>query len=275
MAQKPTSTSTGKDAKAPTKGPLRARLGLPDAETPSRKMRVNVLAPEPAEGTGATGKVAVKFRHEATTRFATVAAEVRQLCLSDESISSDSIERVKRLLRDTFRSVDQNSRKELLAALVKHVAALQDSGALKRVPSDRVARVVSLVGEAAALVSTPASSDPRKALVENAASLPPMFADRTVDPQGKLPTALQWFEMHWRPLIVEGRSGDDIRQHDFKYYSALASALKRSGRKLSDILPPSPTRSRKGETEEERQTRLRNLNTARVRRHRANKRTPS
>lgn len=194
---------------------------------------------------------------------------------SDESINSVKLQAdARQALQRSLEQMDDAKRKQTIAALMAYIGQLQTTGALEGVPAGRLARVVSLVGEAAALVSTPASADLRKALIENADALPPLFADRTADLQGKLPTALQWFEMHWRPLIVEGCSGDDIRKHDIKYYSALASAMKRSGRKLSDVLPPSPTRGRRGDTAEDRQTHLRNLNTARVRRFRASRRPP-
>lgn len=276
MAQKPTSTSSGKGAKAPAKAPLRARMGLPESEAPRRRMQVNVLAPGQAEAAGTHAKVPVRFRHEATPRFGAMAAEIRQLCLSDESIFSASLERVTRLLRDTFGSVDQNSRKDLLAALVKHIAELQDSGALKRVPSDRIARVVSLVGDAAALVRTPSASTPHRVSRDSKGSaLPPLFGDRTADSDGTLPTALQWYDTQWRPLIEEGgRAGDDIRQHDLKFYEALASSLRRRGQKLSDILPPSPTRSRKGPTEKDRLEHKRALNRESVRRYRSKDKGP-
>jgi hypothetical protein len=104
----------------------------------------------------------------------------------------------------------------------------------------------------------------------------PLFRDRELCPKtGTVPTALQWFELVWAPRVLTGEAaGDDIRQHDFKFYEALASALRRRGQKLSDVLPASPTRGRRGPHSDDPEDHRRGLKREQMRRYRAKQRQP-
>ncbi len=160
--------------------------------------------------------------------------------LADESINSGKLwSDARQLLQRDLEQMDDTERKQTIAALMAYIGELQVNGALESVPSGRLARVAKLIGEAAEIVS----ADP--------ATYIPLFRDREIDAKtGKKPTALEWFNQVWKPRVEEGEAtGDDIRQTDFKFYEALASYQKSKGNKLSDLLPPSPTRSRLPDTE--------------------------
>ncbi len=182
--------------------------------------------------------------------------------LADESINSAKLlDDARQTLRRALERMDEAERKKTIAALMAYIGELQTSGALESVPSDRLARVAKLIGEAAEIVAV----DPQNYV--------PLFRDREIDPStGKKPTALQWFDLHWQPRVLAGEvTGDDIRQADFKFYESLASYQKSKGRKLSDLLPPSRTRAKIQETDEERRQRLNAAGTARSRRSRERK----
>lgn len=198
--------------------------------------------------------------------FQFAAEAIAETFLWVESIDSAKVAAAaQQELRRALERMDEQERKRTIAGLMAYIGELQTSGALESVPSDRLARVAKLIGEAAEIVS----ADP--------STFTPLFRDREVDPAtGKKPTALEWFDAVWKPRVDVGEaSGDDIRQADFKFYEALASYQKSKGRKLSDLLPPSPTRSKSKETDEERRRRLSAAGAERKRRWRESKSTPS
>lgn len=182
--------------------------------------------------------------------------------LADESINSAKLSAdARQFLRRALEHMDDAERKQTIAALMAYIGKLQTSGALESVPSDRLARVAKLIGEAAEIVSV----DPDSYI--------PLFRDREIDPAtGKKPTALEWFDQVWKPLVEAGEAtGDDIRQSDPAFYSNWASMLTKRGQKVSEFLPPSPTRGKIQETEEERRKRLSSAASKRVQRWRKNK----
>lgn len=168
--------------------------------------------------------------------------------------------------------LDDEVRKTTYDALLKLLELLQ-AQPTKRISEVSYLKIASLIGQAYALASASASASASS--LEHARGLPPRFAERGPLPNGALPTALQWFETHWKPLIEEGKAGDDIRRHDLKFYEALSASLRRRGERLSDILPPSPTRARKGEGSTDPEEHVRALHRERMRRYRAKKRHPT
>jgi hypothetical protein len=202
---------------------------------------------------------------DARPTFASVAREVGQYLRSDATINSGILMSLALLRwRSSVETMDDTERKQSIAALMAYVAELQAEGVLEGVPSGRLARVVKLIGEAVAVLSEPS--------VANA----PLFRERSPSPDtGKPPTAIEWFELVWKERVMAGEvTGDDIRRHDAHYYSTLASALSKRGKKISEVLPPSPTRALKVTDIPEGEDRQRFLNRERVKRHRANKRNP-
>lgn len=155
--------------------------------------------------------------------------------------------------------MDDAERKQTIADLMAYIGELQTSGVLEAVPSGRLARVAKLIGEVAEVIA----DDPSTYI--------PLFRDREIDPKtGKKPTALEWFEKVWKPRVTAGEAtGDEIRQIDPAFYSNWASMLTKRGQKVSDVLPPSPTRSRIGPTEKDRTEHQRKRNRDRMRRYRA------
>lgn len=165
----------------------------------------------------------------------------------DESISAAKILQTAQLLwRRDLETMDDNGRREAIASLMAKIGAMQASGALESVPSDRLARVAKLIGEAVEVLNAEPSNYIQ------------LFRDREVDPQtGKKPTALEWFDLVWKPLVEAGEAtGDDIRQIDPTFYTNWASMLTKRGQKVSEVLPPSPTRGKIQETDEQRRKRL-------------------
>lgn len=204
--------------------------------------------------------------------------------LSDESINVDILlPSTERALRSALAKMDEEAKRKTIAALMALVGDLQAEGALRAVPPQRLARVALLIGQAhAALIEHPSDAQRANfsAMVEHGAEkerkVPPLWREREADAKtGKLPTAIEWFDLHWKPLVLAGEAtGDDIRQCDFKFYESLASYQKSKGKKLSNLLPPSPTRSPKGETPEARSKRLSAAGTERKRRWRQSKASP-
>lgn len=194
-----------------------------------------------------------------------LAARLRLHVLAQESED----ERKKPLdVKAELERLDEETRKATYGALLKLLEILQAQQS-KPIPKASYVKIASLIGQAYALASM---SSPKRT---RESELPPKFADRAPLPNGTLPTALQWFETQWKPLIKQGKAGDDIRRHDLKFYEALSTALRRRGMKLSDVLPPSPTRSRKGPHSDDPEQHRRGLRREQMRRYRAKKRQPS
>lgn len=183
-----------------------------------------------------------------------------------ESINTDRmLSAVSDFLRPALECMDEEERKKTIAGLMAYIGELQASGVLESVPSDRLARVAKLIGEAAEIVS----ADPSTFI--------PLFRDREVDPTtGKKPTALEWFDAVWKPRVDAGEIvGADIKRDDPVFYSNLSSTLSRRGQKLADLLPPSRTgRPRNGGSVDTRLAHTRELNRKRAARWRASKREP-
>lgn len=224
------------------------------------------------EGEGRIRQVLLLVQKRLETSDSTLLAVVHSTALDflgyflcDESINVDILlASTERALRSALAKMDEEAKRKTIAALMALVGDLQAEGALNAVPPQRLARIALLIGQAhAAVVEQP--SDMQRAnlatMIEHGAEEdegPPLWREREADPKtGKRPTAIEWFDLHWKPLVLAGEaSGDDIRQHDFKFYEALASYQKSKGKKLSDLLPPSPTRGKIQETAEERRKRI-------------------
>jgi hypothetical protein len=152
-----------------------------------------------------------------------------------ESINADKVlSTAAGFLRRAWERMDEDDRKKMIAGLMAYIGELQTAGVLEATPSDRLARVAMLIGEAASLVSV-VSSEPTTTT---------LFEHRQIDPiTGKKPTAIDWFNTHWLPRVQAGEiTGEDIRAADPRYYQSLASGLRARKQKLSDILPPPRTR---------------------------------
>lgn len=165
-----------------------------------------------------------------------------------ESINADRVlPNVSGILRHALERMDEQERKKTIAGLMAYIGELQTAGVLEATPSDRLARVAKLIGEAAEIVSAAP------------AKYQPLFRDRPVDEAtGKKPTAVEWFDQVWKPRVEAGEAtGDDIRGVDPAFYNNFAAALSKRGEKVRDYLPPSPTRGKKDETAEQRAERLR------------------
>lgn len=107
-------------------------------------------------------------------------------------------------------------------------------------------------------------------------ALPPKFADRPAEANGERLSAFAFYTQHWAWRAEAGDVFlDDLREADPQLYRALAQHQARRGKKLTDLIPSSPTRGRKkhvrtlAEQTEERRRATR----ARVRRHRKALRT--
>ncbi|MBL8558144.1 MAG: hypothetical protein JNM47_05450 [Hyphomonadaceae bacterium] len=183
-----------------------------------------------------------------------------------ESINSDSvIAAVADSLRNALRRMNEEDRKKAIAGLMAYIGELQTAGVLEATPSDRLARVAKLIGEAAEIVSA------------NPSKFVPLFGDRPIDPAtGKKPTALEWFDQVWKSRADAGEVlGADMKRADPAFYSTLSSTLSRKNLKLTDLLPPSPTgRPRNPGPTDARLEHARELNRKRVARWRAGKSTP-
>jgi len=183
-----------------------------------------------------------------------------------ESINSDKlIATVADSLRSALRRMNEEDRKKTIAGLMAYIGELQTAGVLEATPSDRLARVAKLIGEAAEIVSA------------NPSKFVPLFGDRPIDPAtGKKPTALEWFDQVWKPRVDAGEVlGADMKRADPAFYSTLSSTLSRKNQKLTDLLPPSPTgRPRNPGPTDARLEHARELNRKRAARWRAGKRAP-
>ncbi len=183
-----------------------------------------------------------------------------------ESINADKVlSTAAGFLRRAWERMDEDDRKKMIAGLMAYIGELQTSGVLEATPSDRLARVAKLIGEAAEIVS----ADPSKFV--------PLFGDRPIDPAtGKKPTALEWFDQVWKPRVDAGEvHGADMKRTDPSFYSTLSSTLSRKNQKLTDLLPPSPTgRPRNPGPTDARLEHTRELNRKRVARWRESKRDP-
>ncbi|MBN8605720.1 MAG: hypothetical protein J0L81_02275 [Caulobacterales bacterium] len=212
------------------------------------------------------GESVVEFGHESALR------ERREWSLrlflllqtnltDDESKNSASLNGISEILRDLMEPMDERGRTKTIAVLMGYISELQTAGVLEATPSDRLARVAMLIGEAAALVKVPVPLLPRDV---------PKFENRVRDPVTlKRVNAIEWYDQQWKPLVDAGAAaGDDIRREDMRFYSALAGLLKARGKKISDVLPPSPTRGRKPGTDEERLKASRERNALAARRKR-------
>ena len=203
-----------------------------------------------------------KERSEQALRFLLLMME---FLTSLESKNSDIVRGDAEMLRDLLETMDEQDRKKTIAGLMAYIGELQTAGLLEATPSDRLARVAKLIGEAAEIVS----ADPAKYV--------PLFGDRPIDPAtGKKPTALEWFDQVWKPRVDAGEvHGADMKRTDPSFYSTLSSTLSRKNQKLTDLLPPSPTgRPRNPGPTDARLEHARELNRKRAARWRAAKRNP-
>lgn len=199
-------------------------------------------------------------------RFSAICWGLIEYFAAVESINADRLAaNAAEDLRRFLERMDDHDRKKTIAGLMAYIGELQTSGVLEATPSDRLARVAKLIGEAAEIVS----ADPSKFV--------PLFGDRPIDPAtGKKPTALEWFDQVWKPRVDAGEvHGADMKRTDPSFYSTLSSTLSRKNQKLTDLLPPSPTgRPRNPGPTDARLEHTRELNRKRVARWRESKRDP-
>lgn len=102
-------------------------------------------------------------------------------------------------------------------------------------------------------------------------ALPPKFGDRPPEADGERLIAFAFFTKHWAWRVEAGEVFlDDLKQADPQLYQALAQHQARQGKKLTDLIPSSPTRGRKKHvrTAAEQAEERRRATRARVRRHR-------
>lgn len=199
-------------------------------------------------------------------RFSAICWGLIEYFAAVESINADRLAaNASEDLRRFLERMDDHDRKKTIAGLMAYIGELQTSGVLEATPSDRLARVAKLIGEAAEIVS----ADPSKFV--------PLFRERPIDPAtGKKPTALEWFDQVWKPRVDAGEvHGADMKRTDPSFYSTLSSTLSRKNQKLTDLLPPSPTgRPRNPGPTDARLEHARELNRKRVARWRESKRDP-
>lgn len=103
-------------------------------------------------------------------------------------------------------------------------------------------------------------------------SVPHLYSERERGPNGRRPTAIEFFDMHWRERALElGLYCDDIKRADKQLYHALCAHQSQRGLSIHDLLPPSPTRGQIPElrTEAQRLAYQRVSGAVRVRRSRA------
>jgi hypothetical protein len=214
----------------PKSGPpaVRLRQGPPYAIPEGRDFPV---AAPPAAFLKAASVVsrAHKLSRLTDRAFAATRGVLNVVFLAGESINSASLwSDARHVLRRDLERMDEAERKKTIAALMAYIGELQASGALESVPSDRLARVAKLIGEAAEIISKKAS----KAEV-------PLFEARERDPVTlKMPTAKEWFDQYWAPrLAAERLYSDDLKRTDLKLYNALAAQQSRDGASIGDLIP--------------------------------------
>lgn len=228
-----------------------------------------VLGPPRAEGR--LGDYDLAPTQPAKMPFASILRVATASCLLflgfSEGLEEDSFFSADlKFFRSAMEKMSDKDRQEVFAALLQNLAKLQERAELRSLTAAKLARVVALVAQAVDVAAEESEIDPT----------PPLFENREPDPKtNKLPTALEWFDLHWRARVEAGEvTGDDLKRLDPRYYSTFAATLSKRGQKISDFLPPSPTRGRKDETEEERAARLRAGGRERMRRWRAGKAAP-
>lgn len=204
--------------------------------------------------------------YENAVAFQFIAEAIAECFLWVESIDFGRVTAsAQQDLRRALERMDEDERKRTIAGLMAYIGELQTAGVLEATPSDRLARVAKLIGEAAEIVSA------------DATKFVPLFGNRPIDPAtGKKPTALEWFDQVWKPRVDAGEvHGADMKRTDPSFYSTLSSTLSRKNQKLTDLLPPSPTgRPRNPGPTDARLERARELNRKRAARWRAAKRNP-
>lgn len=138
--------------------------------------------------------------------------------------------------------------------------------AQKDAPTDRSEALLSFLRQLLARIRT----------LEGQIALPPKFADRPVEANGERLSAFAFFAKHWAWRAEAGDVFlDDLRDADLQLYQALAQHQARQGKKLTDLIPSSPTRGRKKyvRTAAEQAEERRRATRERVRRHRKTLRT--
>lgn len=170
------------------------------------------------------------------------------------------------MLREFCGAMDEQGRKKTIAGLMAYIGELQTAGVLEATPSDRLARVAMLIGEAAALVKAKVPASTNTLLFEN----------RQADPKtGEKCTAIEWYNIHWRERVEAGDVfANDIKHADLKLYQAIASHQRRAGKTLSELIPVRVPRNQFDDTPEGQVARakhLREQNARNVRRYRQRK----
>lgn len=130
--------------------------------------------------------------------------------------------------RGALGSMDSEKRKRTLVTLMALAGELQNEKLLDLVPTENLALVADLLAQAHKLARTAAAVEP-----------PPMYASRKRDPETlKRPTAMEWFDLHWRERVARGEVfANDLKAYDLKLYQALSAHQSREGRSLADLLP--------------------------------------
>lgn len=200
-------------------------------------------------------------------RFSAICWGLIEYFAAGESINADRLAaNASEDLRRFLERMDDHDRKKTIAGLMAYIGELQTAGVLEATPSDRLARVAMLIGEAAALVKAkvPASTSTL------------LFEHRQADPKtGEKCTAIEWYNTHWRERVEAGDVfANDIKHADLKLYQAIASHQRRAGKTLSDLIPVRVPRNQFDDTPEGQAARAKHLraqNTRNVRRYRQNK----
>lgn len=179
---------------------------------------------------------------------------------ADESINSAKLAGdIERSLRRALAQMDEEKQRRLIAALMALAGELQSVRLLKTVPPSRLVEVGLLIAKAhAAVIVEPTDvQSANRATIDHSAQDherdgAPLWREREADPKtGKRPTAIEWFDLHWKPRVMAGEvTGDDIRHADTQFYTTWAAALSKRGQKVGDFVPPSPTRGKKPFSEE-------------------------
>ncbi|MGE0531947.1 MAG: hypothetical protein AB7G40_05490 [Hyphomonadaceae bacterium] len=111
-----------------------------------------------------------------------------------------------------------------------------------------------------------------RAIDDRAALTPaPLFRERTARTGDRRPTAMEHFLEHWAWRVLVGEVFlDELKAADPQLYTALAQHQHRQGERLSDLVPPSPTKGRKPHirTPDEQLAERRRVAALRMQRHR-------